>query len=141
MMNMIKKVAYALAAAFISISSAVSCAPEDEYIVISGYAQGGTYTVKLNLNGREGRVGPAPEEIRDTIDSILLRIDRSLSGYNRNSVLSRLNAGEAVVPDSLFLDMYRRSYSIYERTEGVAEPSSCCRGNRSWSRMDSHLSE
>lgn len=124
MMNMIKKVAYALAAAFISISSAVSCAPEDEYIVISGYAQGGTYTVKLNLNGCEGRVGPAPEEIRDTIDSILLRIDRSLSGYNRNSVLSRLNAGEAVVPDSLFLDMYRRSYSIYERTEGVVDVAS-----------------
>ena len=66
----------------------VSCIPSDEYIVISGFAQGGTYTVKLNLNGRDGRVRPAPEEIRDSIDAILLRIDKSLSGYNKGSLLS-----------------------------------------------------
>lgn len=124
MMNGIKMAAFALVAVIISMISVVSCAPEDEYVVISGYAQGGTYAVKFNLNGREGRVKPAPEEIRDTIDSILQRIDRSLSGYNRNSILSRLNAGEAVVPDSLFRDMYRRSYSIYERTEGVVDVAS-----------------
>ena len=45
----------------------LSCSHGDEYIVISGFAQGGTYTVKLNLNGREGRVKPAPEEIRDSM--------------------------------------------------------------------------
>ncbi len=124
MMDRIKTAASVLAASLISICAAVSCAPADEYIVISGYAQGGTYTVKLNLNGSEGRVDQAPEVIRDSIDAILQRIDRSLSGYNRNSVLSRLNAGEAVVPDSLFRDMYRRSFAIYDRTEGVVDVAS-----------------
>ena len=101
-----------------------SCSPSDEYIVISGFAQGGTYTVKLNLNGREGRVKPAPEEIRDSIDAILLRIDKSLSGYNKGSLLSRLNAGEAIVPDALFSDLYGKSYELYKATEGVVDVAS-----------------
>ena len=101
-----------------------SCAPADEYIIISGYAQGGTYTVKFNMNGKDGRIGKSPEEIRDHVDSLLLQIDRSLSGYNRNSILSRLNAGEKVVPDGIFLDMYRRSYEIYRDTDGVVDVAS-----------------
>lgn len=110
----------------LAVGSAVlsSCSPKDEYIVITGFAQGGTYTVKLNLNGHEGRVNPSPEEIRDSIDTILGRIDRSLSGYNRNSILSRLNAGEKVVPDSLFRDMYAMSHDLYMRTSGVVDVAS-----------------
>lgn len=102
----------------------ISCAQRDEYVVITGYAQGGTYAVKFNLNGKDGRVRPAPEEIRDSIDAILLRIDRSLSGYNKNSILSRFNAGEAVVPDDLFLDLYDKSYVVYEDTKGVVDVAS-----------------
>lgn len=101
-----------------------SCKQTDEYIVISGFAQGGTYTVKLNLNGREGRVRPDPEEIRDSIDAILLRIDRSLSGYNKGSLLSRLNAGESVVPDRFLSDLYKDSYKIYQDTDGVVDVAS-----------------
>ena len=55
-----------------------SCAPADEYIIISGYAQGGTYTVKFNMNGKDGRIGKSPEEIRDHVDSLLLQIDEYL---------------------------------------------------------------
>ena len=106
------------------LASVISCTPKDEYIVITGYAQGGTYAVKLNLNGKDGKVKPSPEEIRDSIDSLLLCIDRSLSGYNKNSILSRLNAGESVVPDKFFVDMYRMAYGIYEQTEGVVDVSS-----------------
>lgn len=102
----------------------LSCSHGDEYIVISGFAQGGTYTVKLNLNGREGRVKPAPEEIRDSIDAILLRIDKSLSGYNKGSLLSRLNAGETIVPDALFTDLYEKSYDLYKATEGTVDVAS-----------------
>lgn len=101
-----------------------SCTPKKEYIVISGFAQGGTYTVKLNLIGPQGRVEPSAEEIRDSIDAVLGRIDRSLSGYNKGSILSRLNAGETVVPDSIFRDMYAVSHNIYVQTEGVVDVAS-----------------
>jgi thiamine biosynthesis lipoprotein len=102
----------------------LSCAQGDEYVVISGYAQGGTYAVKFNLNGKDGRVRQAPEEIRDSIDAMLLRIDRSLSGYNKNSILSRFNAGESVCLDELFYDLYEKSYAVYEDTDGVVDVAS-----------------
>ena len=125
MLSFIKSAAGLLVSALALSFVFYSCSPqEDEYIVITGYAQGGTYAVKFNLNGPEGRVKPSPEEIRDSIDAILLQIDRSLSGYNKNSILSRLNAGESVVPDTLFMDLYRRSYEFYENTAGVLDVAS-----------------
>lgn len=102
----------------------VSCTPKERYVVITGFAQGGTYTVKLNLNGSSGKISVPPEEIKDSIDAVLGRIDRSLSGYNRNSVLSRFNAGDSVVPDEIFRDMYEKSYDIYVETEGVVDVAS-----------------
>lgn len=97
--------------------SAASCMQTDRYIAFSGYAQGGTYTVKLNLRG----VSVPAENIRDHVDSLLADIDASLSGYNKSSILSRLNAGERVVPDSLFKEMYRISHEWYVRSEGAVD--------------------
>lgn len=96
------------------------CAPRDRYVTISGYAQGGTYSVRFNMNGVKER----PEEIRDSVDSILRSIDNSVSGYNRKSLLSRFNAGENVIPDSIFLDLYSRSYDIYKDTDGAVDVAS-----------------
>lgn len=96
---------------------AASCTPQDRYITITGFAQGGTYSVKMNLKG----VSVQPEEIRDSIDLILVNIDNSLSGYNKKSLLSRFNAGEAIEPDSLFLDIYSRAHKIYQETEGAVD--------------------
>ena len=103
---------------------ACSCAPRDRYITITGYAQGGTYAVKLNLNGTSGMIRPRPEEIRDSIDAILKHIDNSLSGYNKNSLLSRFNAGDTIVPDSLFIDIYRHGHAIFEETGGIVDVAS-----------------
>ena len=86
-------------------------------MTFTGYAQGGTYTVKLNLDG----VTENPEHIRDSVEALLNQIDCSLSGYNKNSILSRFNDGETVVPDSLFLDIYSHAYNIYALTEGLVD--------------------
>ena len=97
-----------------------SCESPDRYITFSGYAQGGTYTVKCNMKDVRVR----PEEVRDSVDSILRRIDNSLSGYNKSSLLSRFNSGESIRPDELFLDIYARSYSLYEQTDRVLDVAS-----------------
>ena len=102
----------------------ISCTPRDRYISFSGFAQGGTYTVKINLNGREGMVRTHPQEIKDSVDAILGRIDASLSGYNRKSLLSRFNAGEVVVPDSIFVDCYEKAYDVFGKTSGVVDAAS-----------------
>ena len=62
-----------------------------------------------------------PGEIRDSIDSILRNIDNSLSGYNKNSLLSRFNAGESITPDSIFTDIYTEAVRIFKETEGVVD--------------------
>ena len=90
-------------------------------MTVTGYAQGGTYTVKLNLNGNKGTIKVRPEEIRDSIDTILKNIDNSLSGYNKNSLLSRFNAGESITPDSLFTDIFSHAVRIYNETDGVVD--------------------
>ncbi len=103
------------------IFALLSCSPRDSYINITGFAQGGTYTVKFNLNGRDGMVNVEPEVIRDSIDAILKNIDASISGYNKNSILSRFNAGETVVPDEIFMDIYHQAYMIHEETGGIVD--------------------
>ncbi len=102
----------------------ISCAPHDSYMSISGFAQGGTYTVKLNLNGRDGMIRVKPETIRDSVDAILRNIDASISGYNKKSILSRFNAGETVMPDRIFLDIYHHAYDIYNQTGGIVDVAS-----------------
>ena len=92
----------------------LSCS-RDRYIAVSGYAQGGTYTVKMNLRG----VKTPPAQIQMAIDSILLEIDNTLSGYNRNSVLSRFNAGEEVPFNPMFQDILELSHSLKVETAGA----------------------
>lgn len=98
----------------------LSCTPRDRYITITGYAQGGTYAVKMNLNG----VNVRPEAIRDSVDSLLSAIDNSVSGYNKNSLLSRYNAGENVVPDDIFTDLCSYGQKFHEETAGVVDVAS-----------------
>ena len=103
---------------------AISCSPTDRYISFSGYAQGGVYTVKLNLNGKDGMIRISPKKIQKSVDAILNEIDNSLSGYNKNSILSRFNNGETVVPDVIFTDIYEKAYNLYEETEGIVDVAS-----------------
>lgn len=100
---------------------AASCTPANEYIGIYGYAQGGTYTVKINLNGKEGRIKARPEAIKKSIDSLLTMIDTTLSGYNKGSQLSRFNKNESIVPNRIFKDIYSRSYQFWKETEGAVD--------------------
>lgn len=106
----------------LTIAAAVilSCSGTSGYVTITGYAQGGTYTVKANLEG----VDEDPETIRVSIDSILSAIDRSVSGYNKGSLMSRLNAGETIVPDRILADLYRKSADIFVQTGGCVDVAS-----------------
>lgn len=98
---------------------ALSCAKRDGYVKIEGYAQGGIYSVTFNMEG----IDKDPVEIRDSVESILQRIDFTLSGYNKNSVLSRFNAGETIVVDDMFAEIYSMAYDVWKETEGAVDVS------------------
>ena len=101
--------------ALLLICICISCTVRDDYVVFNGYAQGGTYSVKANLKGVRT---PVPE-IKDSICSILTQIDFTLSGYNKNSLLSRFNGGEDIVPNTMFTDISRISAQMHEETSGA----------------------
>lgn len=90
------------------------------YIVLSGYAQGGTYAVKMNMKG----VTEKEAVIQAKVDSLLVLIDNTLSGYNKGSLLSRMNAGEQIEPNDMFRDIYEKSYRIWEETGGAVDVAS-----------------
>ncbi|MBR5177141.1 MAG: FAD:protein FMN transferase [Bacteroidales bacterium] len=95
----------------------LSCAPDKGYCQLTGYAQGGTYSVKFNLKG----VRTSQMEIQACVDSILTLIDTTLSGYNKGSQLSRLNAGAAVRPNALFKEIFALSRKFYDETGGALD--------------------
>lgn len=89
----------------------------NQYVQISGYAQGSNYSVKMNMKG----VSMSPDAIRDSIDALIVHIDTTLSGYNKKSLISRFNAGEKIPSNPMFLDIYRAGYRMWERSGGALD--------------------
>lgn len=90
------------------------------YVEFKGFAQGGAYSVKADLSG----VRLPQQQIAAGIDSILNRIDFSLSGYNRNSLLSRRNAGEDIEPDRYFTEICALAEKYKELSGGAFDVAS-----------------
>ena len=109
-MNPVKKIFILL-----TLSTCLSCAEKKSYVTIGGYAQGGTYTVKYNPEG----VSVGKAEVQAAVDSILMKIDFSLSGYNKGSILSRRNRGEEVEPDRYFSEILEIAEKYRVRSEGA----------------------
>lgn len=97
-----------------------SCTERGRYVAVTGFAQGGTYSVKFNISG----VKESRERISSAIDSILTLVDTTLSGYNKSSILSRFNSGETVVPNDLFCEIFSFCSDIYEETGGCVDVAS-----------------
>ena len=85
-------------------------------IVIKGEAQGTTYTIKYLAEEYE-------EGLKEHFDQLLDDIDMSMSTYVPNSKISRLNAGDTIELDDLFLEVYNLSYSINKKTDGAFDPT------------------
>jgi len=100
----------------------VSC-QDRQYFEITGYAQGGTYRVCYYAD-KDGI--PASDAIKNSIDSILCVVDTALSGYNKESLVSRINRGEKLVADGspeyhLLCEMTAYADSIYLATQGAVD--------------------
>ena len=91
---------------------------DTHYYRISGYAQGGTWQVKY----RGARL--SPDRVQAGVDSLLREIDFTISGYNKASLLSRLNAGDSVVLNQRFLELYEHSYRMWEASHGAFDVAS-----------------
>lgn len=78
---------------------------KSEYLKISGFAQGTTYSITY-----ENSVN---EDYSEAIDSILKAFDRSLSIYDSTSIISRVNNNDpSVEADDWFVDVFNKSAEV-----------------------------
>ena len=61
----------------------------------------------------------SPDDLHNDITAALARVDSSLSMFNPQSTLSRLNSGEDLVADSLFCTVFRLSERVSDATGGA----------------------
>ena len=111
---------FRLAISALSLTAALmlsGCQEQAGYQQLGGYAQGGTWSVKYNTAGIKAR----PAEVQKGIEAILKDIDTTLSGYNKASQLSRLNAGDTIRPSGMLIGMYDYGYGIWKETEGAVD--------------------
>ena len=102
-MKAILRIFRSMPVCFVAFLAVVSCGGKADYQELTGYAQGGTYSVKFNHGG----VRAGMSEIKRAVDSILTLVDTTLSGYNKGSQLSRFNAGEPMIQRDVQGDIHR----------------------------------
>ena len=98
---------------FVFALLALASCTDRRYYQVTGYAQGGTYSIKYR--GASVR----PEKVKAMTDSLLREIDFTLSGYNKNSLLSKLNRGDSVILTPMFAEIYRLSYEMWQLSGGA----------------------
>jgi len=82
-----------------------------------GDALGTTYHIKAFPSQNSKSVS------KKDIDSVVGAINSSLSTYQPNSLISRINKGEVLKLDRQFIDVYKTAKKIYRETGGLYDPT------------------
>ncbi len=85
-----------------------------EFGNFTGFTQGTTYSTVFENPGKF-----KPEELKISVEKILHDFDMSLSIYNDSSIISRINRNEEIAPDSFFTEVFNKSKTISEITDGA----------------------
>jgi thiamine biosynthesis lipoprotein len=96
------------------VFTAVSCKKATLYDNFTGLAQGTTYSIVFENNGRFNT-----GDMKSEVEKILLGFDMSLSLYRDSSVLSRVNRNEVVIVDKYFSEAFSKAVEISHLTNGA----------------------
>ena len=88
-----------------------SCTRQPQNVILNGFAQGSTYHIVIAQDTTEG--------IMFSIDSLINRIDKSLSIYNSSSLLSKVNANQTDSLDEHLVCCLHRAQEISRLTDGM----------------------
>ncbi len=95
---------------FVIGTALFSCQKTGEFYKIAGETQGTTYHMIYE--------GEHPE-LKNEVDSLLQIFDLSLSTYEPYSTISKVNQGNNVEVDSLFIQMFNKAAQVTEHSEGA----------------------
>ncbi|MBE9488918.1 MAG: FAD:protein FMN transferase [Bacteroidetes bacterium] len=93
----------------------VSCNQEPKNIKISGQVFGTSYSVKYYSESNL--------DFEKQFDSLFYMVNKSMSTYQTNSIISKVNRSEAVKIDDHFKRVFGASQEIYTLTEGAFDPT------------------
>ncbi|MEE2931761.1 MAG: FAD:protein FMN transferase [Bacteroidota bacterium] len=95
---------------FFLFSSCINVSEEKKVLVKNiGETQGTFYNISYLSHNYN---------FQNDIDSILKKIDYSLSTYNPESIISAINNNEDIQTDTLFNQVFRKSQYVYHKTGG-----------------------
>lgn len=121
MLSALRPVLLSVASAAVLVSG---CADSSSYRKIEGFAQGGTYHITYSTKTPAGdTIAVSEDSLGKRISEILKNIDYSFSGYNKSSLLSKVNEGENVELDDMFIELFETSKIISKETEGYFDIS------------------
>ena len=83
--------------------------------VFQGYALGTTYKIIVQGDGERLR--------QKDIEDLIRQLNQSLSTYQGQSLISRINRGDTLKADRHFAYVFRKAYEIYRETEGRYDPT------------------
>ncbi|MGL2966774.1 FAD:protein FMN transferase [Flavobacterium sp. XGLA_31] len=98
------------------LSGIFSINAQNEPVKIEGKAQGTTYHItyfdKKNRN------------LQAEIDELLLKFDLSVSTYNPNSIISKINTNQPYVKvDKYFITCFKKAKEVWKNTNGAFDPT------------------
>ncbi len=91
----------------------IGCSTEPSYRTIEGFTQGTTYQITYKDTANH----------RTHIETFLSEFDSSLSIYNQNSLINRINSGQTNRLDSWTRECLELSDSVYNMTSGLFDPT------------------
>lgn len=92
----------------------ISCT-KNKYITINGITQGTTFSIKYKP---ELDTVPVKE-----IYNLLNKINLTVSLYDTNSILYKVNKNENVELNDYFKEIFKAAYKIYQITDGIFDPT------------------
>ena len=93
-------------------------APAEQLQKIQGYALGTTYSISYVSNSL------TPKLLTQKIDSIFQVINQSLSTYQADSDISKINRGDSLlVIDQHFENVYNKASEVWEHSQGFFDPT------------------
>ncbi len=91
-----------------------SCNREVTYDNFAGFAQGTTYSIVFENNGKYKSA-----TLKKDVEKILNEFDLSLSLYTDSSILTKVNRNEDVTADRYFSEAFSKSVEITRLTDGA----------------------
>ena len=92
-----------------------SCDKVSELKSYNGFAFGTTYSIILQSDNEL--------QIKQLVESIVLRINKSMSTYVENSIISNINIGNQVEIDTDFENVFNASKLVWQQSNGYFDPT------------------